>query len=113
MISVKRYESTLNNIKETKISDVIIGTDQNFDYIKISEQQNIADLLELYIPNGYIPTTTRPTRISHSSATLIDNIYTTLKSNSQMQTDIITTDISDHLPVFTFIGASPKQPKKR
>ena len=86
--------------------------DQNFDYLKISEQQNIADLLELYISNGYIPTTTRPTRISHSSATLIDNIYTTLKSNSQIQTGIITTDISDHLPVFTFIGTSPKQPKQ-
>ena len=112
VISIKRHESTLNNIKETKISDVIIGTDQNFDYLKISEQQNIADLLELYISNGYIPTATRPTRISHSSATLIDNIYTTLKSNSHIQTGIITTDISDHLPVFTFIGTSPKQPKQ-
>ena len=112
MISIKRYESTLNNIKETKISDVIIGTDQNFYYLKVSEQQNIADLLELYISNGYIPTTTRPTRISHSSTTLIDNIYTTLKSNSQIQTGIITTDISDHLPVFTFIDTSPKQPKQ-
>ena len=44
------------------------------------------------------PSTTKPTRITSTSATLSDNIIT--NSNSFQTSGIIIADVSDHLPVF-------------
>ena len=44
------------------------------------------------------PNITRPTRITSKSATVIGNIFT--NSKTCQTSDIIITDISDHLPVF-------------
>ena len=51
--------------------------------------------------NAFLPLITKPTRITPTSATLIDNIYSNdiPGENTQMQ-GIIYTDISDHLPIF-------------
>ena len=62
---------------------------------------------------GFIPTITKPTRITHSSSTLIDNIYIRSKNLDRIQSGIITSYISDHLPIFLLYGtckAKPKQP---
>ena len=57
------------------------------------------------IRQGYSGLTiTRPTRITHTSATLIDNIYVKCDKYENIKSTIITTDISDHLPIITFIG---------
>ena len=50
---------------------------------------------------GFIPLIARPTRVTHTSATFIDNIY----SNQILDRDhsvngIMMTDISDHYPIF-------------
>jgi hypothetical protein len=44
------------------------------------------------------PSITKPTRITSKSATLIDNIFT--NSRKRQTSGLITTDISDHLPIF-------------
>ena len=44
------------------------------------------------------PSVTKPTRITSTSATLIDNIFT--NSNSFQTSGIIISDVSYHLPVF-------------
>ena len=53
----------------------MIGTDQNFDYMKVNVNKNISDLLNVFFTSGVLPTVKRPTRITHTSATFIDNIY--------------------------------------
>ena len=53
---------------------------------------------------GILPTITRPTRITHSSATLIDNIYIKRSNYDLLKSKIIITDISDHLPVIICTG---------
>ncbi len=45
---------------------------------------------------GLLPTMTKPTRIVHEKATLIDNIYVDNTSNSVSA--ILLSDMSDHLP---------------
>jgi len=61
-----------------------------------------------------IPTIIKPTRITHSTATLIDNIY--LKSNKpqNVHSGIILSDISDHFPIYMCYGInkSHTQPQK-
>jgi hypothetical protein len=78
LISIKRYEQILKKLQHYR-NNIIIGTDQNFDYIKIDQHKNIEDLLSIFLTNGLVPTITKPTRITHTTATLIDNIYISLK----------------------------------
>ena len=61
-------------------------------------------ILETYFSAGFIPTITRPTRITHDSATLIDNIYVKCKQlGNNIVSCILTADISDHFPVLLFL----------
>jgi hypothetical protein len=62
-----------------------------------------------FITNSLIPLITRPTRVTDHTANLIDNIYTTLETDEHVYSGIILTKfLSDHYPVFSFIGETPK-----
>ena len=89
---------TLNN--ENKM--VIIGTDQNLDFLKIDTHKNTAKFLNMNLDSGLVPMITRPTRITHSSCTLIDNIYTNVKLS--VKPFVLISDISDHLPCCLFVA---------
>ena len=61
------------------------------------------DLLHIYLAANTIPTITKLTRITHTSATLIDNIY--LRHTTPfVHSAILFSDISDHLPIICLIG---------
>ena len=75
------------------------------DLLNIESHKHTVELLNNMFASSLIPTINKPTRITHSTATLIDNIYvkfydfhTTVKSAIQM------TDIYNHLPIFCFIS---------
>ena len=72
--SIKMYETICKNL-HGYTHNIIIGTDQNFDYIKIDQHRNTEELLSTFLAHGLVPTITKPTRIAHSTATLIDNLY--------------------------------------
>ena len=93
----------MTDIANTK-NEIIIATDQNFDYMKINQNSNVSDLLDVFHTLGILPTITRPTRITHSSATLIDNIYIKRSNYDLWKSKISITDISDHLPVIMCTG---------
>ena len=70
--SLERYEESISLILAEGNKNTILATDQNFNFLNINEHKHTSDLLELYLSNGLIPTITRPTRITHTSQTLID-----------------------------------------
>jgi len=72
--SIKHYCNIVNKLKNSTCK-VILGTDQNFDLLKYNIDKNTKELLDSFISTGFLPTITKPTRITHKSATLIDNIY--------------------------------------
>jgi hypothetical protein len=109
-LSINRYETILRKLATFKW-DVMIGTDQNFNYLDIERHGNTRDLLSPFTTNGVIPTITKATRICHSTSTLIDNIYTKFKPSEDISSGILTVDISDHLPVFVLLG-KPTQTKR-
>ena len=110
--SIERYEHVLEQISQIKnVKNVIMGTDQNIDYIKLSSNNHASDLLNHLTSFGMIPTITKPTRITHTSATLVDNIY--VKYNTNIFSGIVTSDISDHLPVLTCVGACKLKQSKQ
>ena len=62
-----------------------------------------------------VPTITKPSRITKSSATLIDNIFISKKLQKQYKSGLIINDSSDHLPCFNVLSnvmSSLKEPVK-
>jgi len=103
-LSIHRFETILENLRHIK-TKVILGTDQNLYYLKIETQNNTRELLNNFLSSGMQPTITKPTRVTHSTATLIDNIYVNLKQNvNNIKSGTILCDISDHFPIFMFYG---------
>ena len=109
-ISIGRFENVLEQIRKSKPNYCIIGTDQNFDYMKVNSHNNTLSLFNCFLSAEMIPTITKPTRIVHKSATLIDNIYVRCDV-SRVFSAILLSDISDHLPVLTCTGKKPRQSK--
>ena len=102
--SIYNYELQREN------KQIILGTDQNFDYLNMSCAYS-KHLFEIFFSAGLVPTITRPTRITHETATLIDNLYVSGKSIVNLHSGILVADISDHFPVLVFIGNSSKKIK--
>ena len=80
----------------------ILGTDQNIDYLKINDHTSTSKFFDINLDAGLTPMITRPTRISHTGATLIDNIYT--NDTRHIKSAILISGISDHLPCCLFFG---------
>jgi len=100
--SLELYDATLNKLKRE--NHVILGTDQNFDLLKINEHVPTSDLFNIFLAHNYLPTISKPTRLSETSGTLIDNIYVNhLNAKHQINSAILLEDISDHLPIICTI----------
>ncbi|KAK2140822.1 hypothetical protein LSH36_1235g00021 [Paralvinella palmiformis] len=75
------------------------------DLLNIESHKHTVELLNNMFASSLIPTINKPTRITHSTATLIDNIYVKFNYfHTKVKSAIPMTDISDHLPAFCFIS---------
>ena len=72
--------------------------DHNLDFLKHSVHKRTQDFIELNLDNNLLPSITRQTRITKSSATLIDNIIVSQSLMANCESRIVIDDISDHLP---------------
>ena len=83
-----RFPNTLNYCL------LISGRGQNLDLLKMSQHENTETFLDIYLEYKMIQSIYRPTRVTHSSARLINSIY----NNSQLplHSHILTDDLSDH-----------------
>ena len=81
-------------VKENK--DIYIMGDFNIDLLKDDIHRQTHDYLDLIYSNCLMPTILKPTRITKTSATIIDNILT--NSDNKISTGILVTDITDHFP---------------
>ena len=68
------YKRLLNSLKKNKGHEIIIGLDHNLDLLKSHLNQPTNDFMELNLDRELIPCITKPTRITSSSTSLIDNI---------------------------------------
>ncbi len=109
--SIEMFDNIINKIQQTN-KHVIIGTDQNFDYLKLSEHKNTSDLLDCFVGGGLVPCVTRPTRVTHSSATLIDNIYISAEYYKECFSGILINDMSDHFPLIAGVACKTDNKKE-
>ena len=66
---VDKYNNLLSKLYKSK--RLILGMDHSLDFLKHSIHKRSHDFIELNWDNNLIPSITRPTRITKSSATLI------------------------------------------
>ena len=86
--------------------------DLNINSLDHSINTNVRDFFNLIFQNGIFPLINRPTRVTKSSATIIDHVLTNTIIDSKVQSGIkkikpiIKTDISDHFAVFVLMRTS-------
>ena len=77
---------------------LIIGLDHNLDLIKHAKHKPTNEFIELNLEYQLLPTITKPTRITRTTATLLDNIIIGRIFQSEYEPNIVVNDMSDHLP---------------
>ena len=113
---IRNFCDYLSNILESlnplNQSCYLMG-DFNIDLLKHSTHSPTSEFLDLMFSNSFIPLINKPTRITPKSATLIDNVFANKYENEhEYVTGILTTDISDHYPIF-HISLNQNRPKKK
>ena len=84
----------------------------NIDLMKHTSHNPTSEFLDLMFSNSFIPLINKPTRVTSKTATIIDNIFTNeYKNENKYMTGILTTDISDHYPIFHIIQCQHKPHK--
>ena len=93
----------IDSLTNRKYKNMIVGLDHNLDFLKLKQHKHTKEFLDKLIEQDLLPTITKPTRITKSTATLIDNILLSTKLNTSYKCGILIDDTSDHLPCFVRI----------
>ena len=96
----KTYLTEVNN------RDVYLTGDFNINLLQYNTENNTNHFVNTLLQNNLLPLINSPTRITGSSETLIDNIFTNKFNNVKIHSGIIKTDISDHFPIFILLNDS-------
>ena len=92
-----------------KFDNVVIACDQNLDLIKMGTHKETNKFYEKMLASMYIPTINKPTRVTYTTSTLIDNVYLKMKKVNNYDSFIITDCMSDHYPCLVSIDSSREQ----
>ena len=106
------YNSLVCAMKKEDPKGIIIGLDHNLDFLKSEKHQPTNDFIQSNLDFGLIPTVTRPTRITNTSATLIDNIMVSQNLCGSYTSNILINDTSDHLPVICVLNSLTSMKKE-
>ena len=91
--------------------EIVIGLDHNLDLLKSHLNQATNDFIDLNLNNEMIPCITKPTRITKTSATLIDNVMISRSLQRSYDSFVVLEDISDHLACLVVLKDQQKSIK--
>ena len=95
---IDEYSKFVCFLKRIENKGIIIGLDHNLDLLKVFKHGLTERFLNTNLSLNLIPTITRPTSITKSTATLIDNIFISQHWLSNYVSGVLVDDISDHSP---------------
>ena len=102
----QEYKQLINKLSRIKSCDIIVGLDHNLDFLKANCHMDTQNFIEFNLESNLLPCITRPTCITKSTATLIDNTFISRNLQGKQYSQILITDISDHLPSMLTISGS-------
>jgi len=94
------FKQLLSDLTETKKEIILLG-DFNIDLLKHNDHVQTSHFMDIITSHHFLPTILQPTRITPTTATLIDNIFTNIWPRT-VNSSIIIADISDHLPIIAW-----------
>lgn len=92
------YSSFLENLDREKCNYYIAG-DFNIDLLHCENNEPTNAFLNVSLSHFTYPSIAKPTRITETSSTVIDNIFVNSSLNDYFA-GILISDLSDHLPIF-------------
>ena len=98
--------------KEIKQKDFVLMGDFNIDLLNCTTDTKVAEFLDKMYFSSFLPQITHPTRISKTSQTLIDIIFSTIIAD-ESKTGNITTVISDHFCQFVSLPIADNAENKK
>ena len=84
---------------------IFLYGDFNIDVLKYNSSTQVAEYIDLLFSFGFLQIVTKPTRVSDTSATLIDHVLTNVCCNNY-ETVALCSLISDHFPICHFLPGS-------
>ena len=93
---IDSYSELLRELNKEK-HELILGMDHNLDLLKINHHKKTKEFLECNLDNRMIPQITKPTQITQTSTTLIDNVMISERLCGQTKSRILKEDISNHM----------------
>ena len=93
-----QYKELMETLAKEKNKEIILGMDHNLDLLKSNSHTETQKFIDTNFDTNLLPCITRPTRITKSTATLIDNVFISQNLHKNFESSIIINDISDHLP---------------
>ena len=91
-------EGILSTISFDNKLSCLMG-DFNINILNSQSHQHSNEFINLMVSNSLYPLISKPARITSTTATLIDNIFTN-KNEHRMNSGIFYSDLADHLPIF-------------
>ena len=118
--SLTKFNDRLYNVLEKINSDkstemCFIAGDFNANLLKLDSHNPTEKFLNNFTSNNFLPYIQLPTRITHKTSTLIDNIFVLQRKPKKFQnftSGSFYSDISDHLPCFLLLEYPEKIPKQ-
>jgi len=107
---VTDIDPTFKKLNSEKKKIYIMG-DFNIDLLKVDIHKPTHNYLDLIYSYSIMPTIYKPTRITESTATIIDNILT--NDENIIESTILITDITDHLPTILTTNLDLPLPSKK
>ena len=95
---LKNYKQLLTRFTRAQQERLLIGLDHNMDFLKYDKHLPTKEFIELNLDLNLLPVITKPTRVTRSSATLIDNVIIGKYLQNSYDSKILISDISDHFP---------------
>ena len=85
--------------KAANSKPIIIAGDYNLNCLDYDSKTNIKEFYDQIMEFRMIPIINKPTRVTDTSFTLIDNFLTTVFFNTSLKKGIVKLSLSDHFPI--------------
>ena len=97
---LNEYTELITGPKHERCANIVVCLDHNLDLLKHIKHKPTRKFIESTTDMNLLPVITKPTRITHGSATLIDNIMISEKLQLKYSSGIMINNMSDHLPCY-------------
>ena len=87
-------------ISHTKNRPTFIVGDINLNILAYEVDPKVRNFIQKMIQNSFLPSITKPTRVTRKKETCIDNIFSNSMLDHKINSGVMHVKISDHFPIF-------------